>query len=57
MKDKKYLDIQLIGLTDMNQAYEMQMSMESVDVELLLEVLKATAAEYDRQIAILKEGF
>lgn len=57
MKDKKYRDIQIIGLTEMGQDYGMQMSMESVDVELLLEVLKATAAEYDRQIAILKEGF
>lgn len=57
MGDKKYRDIQIIGLTEMGQDYGMQMSMESVDVELLLEVLKATAAEYDRQIAILKEGF
>lgn len=56
MQNKKYRDIQIIGLTEMGQAYGMQMSMESVDVELLLEVLKATAAEYDRQIAILKEG-
>lgn len=56
MQNKKYCDIQIIGLTEMRQAYGMQMSMESVDVELLLEVLKATAAEYDRQIAILKEG-
>lgn len=53
MQNKKYRDIQIIGLTEMGQAYGMQMSMESVDVELLLEVLKATAAEYDRQIAIL----
>ena len=36
----------------MGHAYVMEMSMERVDVELLLEVLKATAAEYDRQIAI-----
>lgn len=57
MENKKYQDIQIIGLTEMGCAYGMQMSMESVDVELLLEVLKATAAEYDRQIAILKEGF
>lgn len=56
MQDRKYHDIQIIGLTEMGQAYGMQMSMESVDVELLLEVLRATAAEYDRQIAILKEG-
>lgn len=57
MENKKYRDIQIIGLTEMGCAYGMQMNMESVDVELLLEVLKATAAEYDRQIAILKEGF
>lgn len=56
MQNKKYRDIQIIGLTEMGQAYGMQMSMESVDVELILEVLRATAAEYDRQIAILKEG-
>lgn len=56
MQNKKYRDIQIIGLTEMGCAYGMQMNMESVDVELLLEVLKATAAEYDRQIAILKEG-
>lgn len=56
MENKKYRDIQIIGLTEMGCAYGMQMSMERVDVELLLEVLKATAAEYDRQIAILKEG-
>jgi hypothetical protein len=56
MQDRKYHDIQIIGLTKMGHAYGMQMSMKSVDVELLLEVLKATAAEYDRQIAILKEG-
>ena len=56
MQNKKYRDIQIIGLIEMGCAYGMQMSMERVDVELLLEVLKATAAEYDRQIAILKEG-
>lgn len=56
MQNKKYRDIQIIGFTEMGHAYVMEMSMESVDVELLLEVLKATAAEYDRQIAILKEG-
>lgn len=56
VQDRKYHYIQIVGLTEMNQVYGMQMYMESVDVELLLEVLKATAAEYDRQIAILKEG-
>ena len=56
MQDRKYRDIQIIGLTEMGCAYGRQMSMERVDVELLLEVLKATVAEYDRQIAILKEG-
>ena len=56
LQDRKYRDIQIIGLTEMGCAYGRQMSMERVDVELLLEVLKATVAEYDRQIAILKEG-
>lgn len=57
MQNKKYRDIQIIGLTEMGQAYGMEMRLESVDTELLLEVLKATAAEYDRQIAILKAQF
>lgn len=55
MQNRKYHNIQIIGFTEMGHAYGMEMSMESVDVELLLEVLRATAAEYDRQIAILKE--
>lgn len=56
MQNRKYRDIQIIGFTEMGHAYGMEMCLKSVDTELLLEVLKATAAEYDRQIAILKEG-
>lgn len=57
MQNKKYRDIQIIGFTEMGHAHGMEMRLETVDTELLLEVLKATAAEYDRQIAILKAQF
>lgn len=57
MQDSKYRDIQIIGLTEMGYVYVMEMCPESVDTELLLEVLKATAAEYDHQIAVLKAQF
>lgn len=55
MQNRKYRNIQIIGFTEMGHAYGMEMCLKSVDTELLLEVLKATAAEYDRRIAILKE--
>lgn len=57
MQNRKYRDIQIIGFTEMGYVYVMETNPASVDTELLLEVLRATAAEYDRQIAILEAEF
>lgn len=57
IQNRKYRDTQIIGFTEMGHAYVIKMNLESVDTELLLEVLKATAAEYDRHIDILEAQF
>lgn len=54
MDDRKYRDIQIIGLTETGLTYGAHIPIKCIDVELLLEVLKTAQAEYEYQIVVLE---